>query len=100
MADFQTEKSILRALHADLASAAPETVGAVLARHTHPDWHWRGMHPFHEQHGATAVAQAFWQPFLTAMSRVQRRPDIFMAGLNEIDGFKSVWVVSMVIYIK
>jgi hypothetical protein len=53
------------------------------------------MHPFHEQRGAEAVAEVFWRPFLTAMSRVQRRPDIFMAGLNEIDGFKSVWVVSM-----
>jgi hypothetical protein len=53
------------------------------------------MHPFHEQHGAEAVARVFWSPYLTAMSRVQRRPDIFMAGLNEIDGFQSVWVVCM-----
>ena len=95
MADFQTEKSIVRAFHADLATATPATVADVLARHTDAGWHWRGMHPFHEQHGAAAVAQAFWAPFLTAMSRVQRRPDIFMAGLNEIDGFNSVWVVSM-----
>jgi hypothetical protein len=29
------------------------------------------------------------------MSKVQMRPDIFMAGLNEIDGFQSVWVVTM-----
>jgi hypothetical protein len=53
------------------------------------------MHPFHELQGAEAVAQAFWSPFLTAMTRVQRRPDIFMAGLNEMDGFRSVWVVCM-----
>ncbi len=95
MSDFQAEKSIVRALYSDLADATPETVAAALARHTHSDWHWRGMHPFHEQRGAEAVAKTFWAPFVTAMSHVQRRPDIFMAGLNEIDGYQSVWVVSM-----
>ena len=29
------------------------------------------------------------------MTRVQRRPDIFMAGLNEVDGFNGRWVVQM-----
>jgi hypothetical protein len=53
------------------------------------------MHPFYEHHGAAAVAQSFWSPFLTAMTKVQRRQDIFIAGRNEIDGFKSVWVISM-----
>jgi hypothetical protein len=53
------------------------------------------MHPFHEQRGAEAVAEAFWAPLLQAMTRLQRRPDIFMAGLNEIDGCRSVWVVCM-----
>ncbi len=95
MTDFQTEKQIVRTYHADLAKASPETVGDVLARHVSPDWHWRGMHPFHEQHGPQAVAEVFWQPFLTAMTRVQRRADIFMAGLNEIDGFEGRWVVQM-----
>src|SRR5690348_10371942 len=82
MTDFQADKAVVRALYADLSGATPGDVGAILARHTHPDWHWRGMHPFHEQHGAEAVARTFWAPFLTAMIRVQRRPDIFMAGLN------------------
>lgn len=41
------------------------------------------------------MAEAFWRPFLTAMSRVQRREDIFFAGRNQIDGFASVWGVSM-----
>ncbi|MCB1455540.1 MAG: nuclear transport factor 2 family protein, partial [Nitratireductor sp.] len=81
--------------HAALSKATPQTVGEILAQRTTPDWHWRGMHPFHEQRGADAVAKTFWQPFLSAMTRVQRREDIFFAGLNEIDGFKSRWVVSM-----
>ncbi len=95
MTDFQSHKDLVRAHHAAIAAADARSIGAALARHTHPDWHWRGMHPFHEMIGAEAVAKAFWTPLLTAMTRLQRRPDIFMAGLNEIDGFQSVWVVSM-----
>ena len=95
MADFQAEKAVVSACHDALSGATPETVAGILAAHTHSGWHWRGMHPFHEQHGADAVAGAFWAPFLGSMTRVQRRPDIFMAGQNEIDGFESVWVVSM-----
>lgn len=93
--DFQAEKQVVRDYHAALASASPETIETILSRFVAPDWHWRGMHPFHEQYGAKAVAEIFWKPYLAAMTRVQRRPDIFMAGLNEIDGFKSRWVVQM-----
>ena len=93
--DFQSEKALVRAHYAALAKATPANVAAALAEGTTADWHWRGMHPFHEQRGAQRVAESFWVPFLTAMTKVQRRPDIFMAGLNEIDGFKSVWVASM-----
>lgn len=92
---LQAEKALVRAHHAALAAARPDTVAEALARHTAPHWHWRGMHPWHVQTGPEAVAAAFWQPFLSAMSRVQRRPDIFFAGRNAIDGGASVWVVSM-----
>lgn len=92
---FQAEKAVVRAHYDALAKATPDKVAEVLAERTAPDWHWRGMHPFHEHHGAGAVAGVFWSPFVTSMKRVQRRQDIFIAGRNEIDGFKSVWVVSM-----
>jgi ketosteroid isomerase-like protein len=92
---LQTEKALVRAHHDALAAATPASVAEALARHTAAGWHWRGMHPWHEQTGAEAVAAAFWAPFLSAMSRVQRREDIFFAGRNALDGFASVWVVSM-----
>ena len=95
MRDFQAEKSLVRRLHADLAAASPGGAAEALARHVAPDWHWRGMHPFHERRGPQAVAEAFWDPLMGAFTRLQRRPDIFLAGLNEIDGGASTWVVSM-----
>ena len=95
MSDFQSEKALVRAHYAAIEQATPTSIKGVLAERTSKDWHWRGMHPFHEQYGPSAVAESFWTPFLEAMKPVQRREDIFLAGLNEIDGFQSVWVVSM-----
>ena len=95
MHDFQNEKALVRAYHADLATADAQTVGDVLAKHVSPDWHWRGMHPFHELHGPAQVAQTFWAPLMTAMTKIQRRADIFISGLNEMDGFQGRWVTQM-----
>jgi hypothetical protein len=90
---FQIEKAVVRALYADLKDATADGVETALAAHTSPDWNWRGVHPFYERTGVAAVARAFWAPFLTSFSRVQRREDIFFAGANSTgDG---VWVVSM-----
>src|SRR6185437_2012667 len=75
-ADLQSAKKLVRSYHESLAGATPQSVEGILAAHTSPDWHWRGMHPFHEQRGAAAVATIFWRPYLAAMTRVQRRPDI------------------------
>ena len=95
MNDFQSEKQLVRDYHAAISAANPATIEEVLKRFVVPEWHWRGMHPFHEQHGPEAVARVFWRPLMSAMTRLQRRPDIFIAGLNEMDGFKGRWVVEM-----
>ena len=94
-ADFQPAKDLVRKYHAEISAGSPEGMADVLARYTSDDWLWRGMHPFHEQTGANAVAEVFWTPLKSSFTRLQRRPDIFLAGLNEMDGFQSVWVVSM-----
>jgi len=90
--DFQAEKAVVRRFHDELDTASAQTVGNVLARHVAPDWRWRGVHPFDELCGAAAVADRFWRPLMSSLARLQRRPDIFMAGLNETDGFESFWV--------
>ncbi|WP_187431868.1 nuclear transport factor 2 family protein [Roseobacter fucihabitans] len=93
--DVQPAKALVQDHYAALASATPDTVADVLAQRLDPACHWYGMHPFHEQTGPQAIGATFWTPFLRAFSNVQRRQDIFFAGLNEIDGFQGVWTCSM-----
>lgn len=90
---FQDQKAVVRACYAQMKGATSETIEAVLAAHTTPDWHWRGMHPFYEQWGAADVARVFWGPLLRSLTRLQRREDIFFAGENTVGA--GVWVVSM-----
>lgn len=93
--DFQAAKASVRAFHEALDASTPGTIEQALSQFVAPDWHWRGMHPFHEQHGAEAVARVFGTPLRNALKPLQRRPDIFIAGHNEVDGFKSTWAVEM-----
>ncbi len=93
--DLQAAKQVVRAFHDALDRAPPEAAEQAMAKYVSPDWQWHGMHPFHDQRGAEAVARVFWTPLKNALKPVQRRPDIFIAGRNEIDGFESTWVVEM-----
>jgi len=90
---FQNEKAVVRAFYADMAGATVENMAETLARHTSPDWHWRGVHPFYEHTGAARVAQVFYMPLFTSLTRIQRREDIFFAGENSVG--EGIWVVSM-----
>ncbi|MEM6888882.1 MAG: nuclear transport factor 2 family protein [Pseudomonadota bacterium] len=94
-ADLTKAKSLVRAHYAALSKATPDTVISVLAARMSADCQWHGMHPFNEQSGPEAIAESFWQPYLRAFSKVQRREDIFFAGLNEIEGFSTQWTCSM-----
>jgi hypothetical protein len=76
-----------------MENASPETVAEVLQEYTAEDYRWRGVYPFREQYGAEVVAETFWRPLMQALSRMQRRQDIFIAGTNEIGG--ESWVMSM-----
>lgn len=95
MTDFQEEKALVRAFHDALEKADSRTVEKVLKAYVTPDWTWRGMHPFNEQRGPEAVARVFWAPLMTSLAELQRRPDIFIAGENDIEGVGGKWVVEM-----
>ena len=93
MTTHQANKALILEFYRELEGADAETVGGIVDRYTSADYQWHGVHPFEEQHGAEAVTDAFWRPFLAAWSSVQRRQDVFFAGTNTRDG--TDWVVSM-----
>ena len=95
MEDFQAEKGCVLAMHTALDQARPEDLAVVLSVALTPNCLWRGFHPFNEITGPDALAAEFWAPLRQSLTRLHRRNDVFMAGRNEIDGFQSVWVVSM-----
>ena len=98
-ADFAATKALVQAHYHDMARATPQTVQSILEKRVSGECQWYGMHPFNEQCGPAAIANSFWQPLLRAFSRVQRRQDIFFAGLNCIDNDPSQnagqWAASM-----
>ncbi len=91
--DLQEAKGLVRALNSSCDEAPDSELAAVLARHTAPDYAWRGVHPFHEQDSAAAAVETFWLPLRDAFSSLQRREDIFFAGSNFVDDGASTWVV-------
>jgi predicted ester cyclase len=92
---IQRAKKTVRAYQAEFDACSMQELAAVLADLTVPDYRWRGVHPFHEQQGAKAAADVFWLPLRNALSKMQRREDVFMAGRNDADDDNSVWVCSM-----
>ena len=96
--DLQAAKSTVRSFYEALDAASPDGAEGALAAHMTDDARWRGMHPFDEQRGPEAVAEAFWAPLKRAMGPIQRRPDIFLAGENRGDAEdapEGIWVVEM-----
>ncbi len=93
--DLQGAKSLVRAYYAALDGASPEALGPVMTQYIAPDYLWRGCHPFHELTSGQEVAARFWAPLRRALTALQRRQDIFIAGRNTLDAAGAVWVVSM-----
>ncbi len=91
------------ALDHALADGKVDAVAAALESHTSgAAYQWRGMHPFYEQSGIDAVVNRFYDPLLRAFQPIQRRPDVFLAGFNDVehdsadrDGQDDVWVCQM-----
>lgn len=93
--DLAAAKALVLAANAAIDGAEPDAIAAALSDHVATDYRWRGMHPFNELNSAKAVAETFWAPLRAAMGPLQRRPDIFLAGENQLDGGASLWVVEM-----
>lgn len=99
MESLQRVKDISRRFTREFHQAELGKLESVLAKHTTEDYHWRGMHPFYEQFGAADVVASFWQPLNISFTSLQRREDIFFAGLNDCDNGESAWTLTMGNYI-
>lgn len=91
--NFQAEKKTVLSLYRDLDRRDVKLLDA-LHSHTSEDYVWRGYQPFGEL-TLPELAEKFWGPLRRSIKHLQRRQDIFFAGLNEMDGYSSTWVVSM-----
>ncbi len=89
---FQTEKKIVREYFDKLERCKPEECKDVLAEFMSEDYFWEGPFPFMDKNGPKAVAEDFWQPLKESMYFMQRRQDVFIAGVA-LDGI--TWVMSM-----
>lgn len=92
---YESEKKLVLGFYEALSRCKDSTVAETLSEYCDERLVWRGFHPFNELQGIDEVARTFWQPLRASLTGLQRRMDVFMAGANEIDGFNSVWVVSM-----
>ncbi len=89
MTDFQSAKALVLEYYTAL-----ETDPSATTRFCTPDAIWRGYHPFHEINDPVEVAERFWVPVQNALTKMQRRMDLFMAGKNELEA-GGIWVASM-----
>ena len=94
MIDFQKNKQIVLDYYKELDTSHENGINQVLKKYTVENYHFRGMHPFYELFGSDSVAEIFWKPFRRAIKPIQRRQDIFFAGVNDIDN-STEWVCSM-----
>lgn len=89
---FQAAKNLVREYFDKMEHCRPEEAVDVLREYTSEDYFWEGCYPFLDQNGAENVAKVFWEPLKRALSHMQRRQDIFMAGIGTD---KETWVMSM-----
>ncbi len=94
--DLKSAKALVQGHNAARDAAAPgtDTVAACKA-YLSADHTYRGVRPFYEIKGPEALAETVWSPLKTAMSAIQRRPDIFFASHADLDPAAGAWVVEM-----
>ncbi len=92
MDKFASQKTLMRSYMEQMEKCSPEQAAATLSQFTSDDYSFEGSYPFMDIDGADAVCQKFWQPLKTSLKHLQRRQDVFMAGIAEDD---KTWVMSM-----
>lgn len=66
---------------------------ATLVDHVGPDYHWRGVRPFYEHHGASSVIEHVLAPLHHSLSGLTRREHLFFSGINQHNS-SEIWTCS------
>lgn len=97
--NFSNEKRLICEYFSAMEAASAANVESVLSQYVDERCDWRGVFPFRNLKGLSTVAEKFWKPLKQSFNSMQRRQDIFIAGINEIEAEKreepEVWVMSM-----
>jgi len=81
---LQTAKQTVRHYCQSFDTAQPDQLTATLERFVADEYRWRGVHPFPAHAGTRSTVENFWLPLRLAVTSLQRRPDIFLCGLNGV----------------
>ena len=90
---FSGEKELVRTFLAALDGAEPSATEDVIYKFTSDTHSSYLSFPWRKLDTSKQLASQFWTPLKTSFSALQRREDIFFAGVDAKDG--KTWVVSM-----
>ena len=77
----------------ELESAAIDDVQTVLEAYCAPQYQCYVSYPWRKVDSIADMADSVWKPVRQSLQSLQRRQDVFFAGINAAD--QSTWVVSM-----
>lgn len=93
MSNFVKEKEIVSSFFKEIENANLEDINLIFKKYTSDEYLWKGVYPFRQLEGGHQVSEEFWKPLKKSLKHMQRRQDVFMAGINELGQEK--WVMSM-----
>ena len=95
MSSFENEKKLVLEYFNSIDNSNNENLINRISQYTSDDFKMRCTHPFNELNGAEQVANNLWVPIKNSFKPIQRRMDIFYAGINSLDTNEGKWVTSM-----
>ena len=95
MIDFREEKKLVLEYFSSIDEAKSEDLLDSISKYTSDNFKMKCTHPFNELNGANQVANNLWVPIKNSFKPIQRRMDIFYAGINSLDNNEGKWVTSM-----
>ncbi len=98
MNNYQSEKKLILKYYSELDSAVGDDHYKIMDKYIAKNYLWRGFHPFNEKHSTQELVSDFWIPFKKAITRTQRRMDIFMAGGNLFEAGGGLCLVFGVVF--